>query len=180
MSKKIDIKITCSNCHINYTATVFRTIWGEHEENRNLVMSDKINIVSCPSCNHRFKVPIALMYVDIKKQFAVWWEPVYDAQIDKDMIGYAQMFGEGNFYQKAPRITDWEEFKNVISKYYSGELKANPMKVSPKQQEAFAGLMNGMLKDLKKQEKKKRGCLGSLIFLFLFIGSISFLVFSLL
>jgi transcription elongation factor Elf1 len=173
MSKRIELKITCPNCNTEYQVTVFRTIWGEHEENRNLVMTDKINVVTCPSCHHKIKVPYALMYVDIKKQFAVWWEPAYDAQIDADAIGYAKMFGEGNFYQKAPRIKDWEEFKNTINKYYSGELKANPIKVSPKQEEAFKGLMEGMLKDLKKQNKKKSGCLVMFAFLLIIIATIS-------
>lgn len=32
------------------------------------------------------------------------------------------MFGVNSFYAKAPRIEDWNEFKNTIMKYYSGEL----------------------------------------------------------
>ena len=180
MSKRVDLKITCSDCSIEYDTTVYRTIWGEYEENKNLVMSDKINIVSCPTCHHKIKVPTALMYVDVKKQFAVWWEPTYDSQIDNDAISYAQMFGEGNFYQKAPRIADWDEFKETINKFYTGELKANPVKVSPKQEEAFKGVMEGMLKDLKKQNKKKSGCMVSLIFMFLIISSLSYVAFGLL
>ena len=131
-------------------------------------MNDQINVVNCPRCNTKYKVPSALMYVDIKKQFAVWWEPIYDDQIDIDSSAYGQMFGEGNFYQKAPRISDWNEFKNTINKFYRGELNANPIEVSPEQKKMFEGAAKKVLKDLEKQNKK--GC--SLIFL-LIIGSVN-------
>ncbi len=111
------------------------------------------------------------MYVDVKKQFAVWWEPVSDSQIDQDAIGYAKMFGEGNFYHTAPRIKNWEEFKRTVRRYDSGELKANPIKINQQQQEAFKGVMKGMLKDMKKENKKNSGCLGVFLFLFLLFGT---------
>jgi hypothetical protein len=170
MSKRIEANITCPNCGNQFPFTLFRTIWGEYDENKELVLSDQINVAICPSCKSRTKIEYPFMYVDVKKQFAVWWEPVNDPQIDQDAIGYAKMFGEGNFYHKAPRIKNWEEFKRIVRRYDSGELKANPIKISQQQQEEFTGMMKGMLKDMKKQNKKNSGCLSIFVFIFLLIG----------
>ena len=85
-------------------------------------MNDDVNVCSCPHCHYSFKAPYPFMYVDVNVGFAVWWEPIHDAGIDSDAVSYARMFGANSFYAKAPRIEDWNEFKDTIMKYYSGEL----------------------------------------------------------
>jgi transcription elongation factor Elf1 len=175
MSKRIEATITCPKCSFQFNYTLFRTIWGEHEANKNLVLSDKINVATCPSCGTSTKLQYPFMYVDVDKKFAVWWEPYYDAQIDSDSVQYAKMFGEGNFYHKAPRIKDWHEFKSTVLKYDSGELKANPLQISNDQKQAFEGALKGMIKDLEKKNKKNSGCLGVFVFL---IGLSSLIVYG--
>ena len=100
------------------------------------------------------------MYVDIRENFAVWWEPLYDPSVDKDTEGFARIFGERSFYATAPRVQDWEEFKQTINRYYSGELVGGPIEK-----------MN-----LGIGSNKKGGCLG--VLLLLFLSSISFYLFS--
>jgi hypothetical protein len=168
--------MTCPHCGNQFKTTVFRSIWGEHTENRNLVMSDQINVVICPNCNRRTKVPIALMYVDINKQFAVWWEPIPDPQIDSELIEYGKMFGQGNFYQTAPRIRDWEEFKETIRKFETGILRANPIRISQQQQQAFQGAMRNMARDIKKKNRQNSGCLFSLMLLSVIFSAILFII----
>lgn len=122
MSKLVDATITCPQCGKEYPVKLFRTLWGEHKELRDKVMNDEVNICTCPHCNYSFKAPFPFMYVDVHAGFAVWWEPVHDAGIDSDATGYARMFGESSYYATAPRIADWQEFKETISKYYRGDL----------------------------------------------------------
>ena len=88
MSKLVKIAIECPKCSHQYTGDFFRTIWGEHESNRNMVMEDRINIAKCPSCGHQFHLPLAMMYVDVQKGFAVWWEPSHDPGVDSDSASY--------------------------------------------------------------------------------------------
>lgn len=154
MSKRLDIEVNCPHCGQKYKATVFRTIWGEYEENRNMVINDNINIVSCPQCHFSFHAPLAMMYVDVKKNFAVWWEPYYDSSIDSDSAGYSKIFGERSYYATAPRISDWEEFKDTINKYYKGELVGGPIEKMDFQ-------------SLGKSKAKNNGCLGIMFLLIL-------------
>lgn len=100
MSKLVKIAIECPKCSHQYTGDFFRTIWGENEANRSMVMEDRINIAKCPSCGHQFHLPLAMMYVDVQKGFAVWWEPNHDPGIDSDSASYAKMFGVNSFMQK--------------------------------------------------------------------------------
>lgn len=89
-------------------------------------MSDKINVAKCPSCGDSTKLVFPFIYTNAKQHFAVWWEPEYDPQIDKDSAGYAGMLGEGNYLATAPRIRAWDEFKETILKFERGELKGKP------------------------------------------------------
>ena len=175
MSKRIEATITCPKCSFQFNYTLYRTIWGEHESNKNLVLSDKINVATCSSCNASTKLEYPFMYVDVVKQFAVWWEPYHDEQIDSDSVQYAKMFGEGNFYHKAPRIVDWQEFKKTVLRYDSGELKANPLKISGQQKQDFEGALKGMVKNLENKNKKNSGCMGTVVFV---IGISALIIYS--
>lgn len=107
------------------------------------------------------------MYTNATQQFAVWWEPEFDHQIGKDSEGYVQMMGAGNYLAAAPRIKDWNEFKNTILKFERGELKAKPATISKEMDDQ----MQGFIKHLQNQNKKKSsGCLG-VVLLFVVLGS---------
>lgn len=169
MSKRLEAKITCPSCGNQFDFTLYRTIWGEYPENRELVMSNKINVATCPRCTKQTKLPFPFMYTNAEQQFAVWWEPEFDAQIGKDSEGYVQMMGPGNYLAAAPRIKDWNEFKQTIIKFESGELKAKPAVISQEMNDQ----MQGFLKHLQNQNKKKNtGCLGIFVLLLGFGASV--------
>ncbi len=129
MSKIVNIQIECPQCEKQYVAKIFRTLWGDgcNADNFETRLKDSTNVVTCPHCGHSFRLPLSLMYVDVQKGFAVWWEPQPDAGIDADSQSYAAMFGADSYYAKAPRVKDWDEFKQTIRRYYTGELKAKPI-----------------------------------------------------
>jgi len=171
MSQRIKAKITCPRCNHRFDFNLYRSIWGEYPENRKLVMSDEINVATCPSCGTSTKLPFPFLYTHTPKpSFAVWWEPEYDSQIDSDSEGYIKTLGEGNYLATAPRITDWNDFKKTILKYECGELKAKEAVPS----EELRSQVQGFLKHIqeKNKEKQKSGCLGVLILLLFFISSI--------
>ncbi len=133
MSKQVEVTITCPNCSTNFKTTLYRTIWGEYPENRNLVMNDQINTVKCTSCHVAIKIPMPFMYTNKEKNFAVWWEPHYDPQIDNDINVYKQTTGPDSYFSTAPRIADWQAFKETIKKFETGVLKGKaPQKMDMK------------------------------------------------
>lgn len=156
MSKRIEAKITCAYCESKFDFTLYRSIWGEYPENRELVMTDKINVAVCPSCNRATKLQYPFIYTNTKQLFAVWWEPVSDPQIDSDSEGYARMLGERNYLAAAPRIKDWNEFKNTILKFEKGELKGKVGAISGE----MGDQMEGFLNHLKNENKRNSGCMG--------------------
>lgn len=156
MSKRIEAKITCPNCQNQFDYTLFRSIWGEYPANRELVMKDKINVAICNQCGIATKLNYPFIYTNAKHCFAVWWEPVYDNQIDSDAQGYSLILGKGNYLATAPRIKSWEQFKNTIIQFENGELKGQPAQ------------MEGFVKSIEEKNKKGKGCLG--VFLALIIA----------
>ncbi len=175
MSKRVDAKITCPSCDHQFDFSLYRSIWGEYPENRELVMSDKINVATCPSCRKSTKLTFPFIYTNAKQFFAVWWEPHYDPQIDEDSKGYSKMLGQGNYLSTAPRIKEWTEFKQTILKFENGTSKGNPGVASNEMKEQ----MEGFLKHFqdKNTKKGKSGCLG-VILLFLSLSTSILLLFS--
>jgi predicted RNA-binding Zn-ribbon protein involved in translation (DUF1610 family) len=169
MSKRIEANITCPNCGNQFPFTLFRSIWGEYPENRELVMTDRINVATCSSCNKSIKLPYPFFYTNAKQFFAVWWEPEYDSQIDKDAMGYSKMLGSENYLAAAPRIKDWNEFKETILRFEKGELRGKLGVIGKQMQDQ----MEGFPKNLTEQNKKKQnnGCFGMLIILIMLSGT---------
>lgn len=129
MSRLVEFGIECPKCKQYYQTKVWRTLWGDGCTASDFTsrLKDDTNVVTCPHCGHSFRLPLGMMYVDCKAGFAVWYEPQPDPGIDNDARQYAAMFGPDSYYAKAPRIKDWDEFKRTIYRYYTGELKANPV-----------------------------------------------------
>ena len=123
MSKKLEANITCPHCGHVFKMELYRSIWGEYPENRELVLSDKINVAHCPHCHRDTKLQFSLLYTNTPKNIAVWWEPEFDPQVEADAKGYRQI-APGSHLANAPRIRDWNEFKNKI-KELEGDEKAS-------------------------------------------------------
>lgn len=115
MSKLIDVAVKCSTCGYKFEAQLYRSLWIEHEKYRDLVLDDHANLITCPSCKTSHRANFSLLCTNVKKQFAVWYEPTHDAQIDKDIALYSAQFGKNSFYATAPRIKNWNAFKEKLT-----------------------------------------------------------------
>jgi hypothetical protein len=132
MSKTYEIQEECPACKFPFEFTMFRTIWGELPENRELVMSDSVNVATCKACGLKITIVAPLFYTNSENMFAVWWEPNPDPQIDADRDLYALLGGANCYLANAPRIKDWIEFKDAILKFERGELKGGSPLFTPK------------------------------------------------
>ena len=83
-------------------------------------------IVPLVDCKLRSDVSFSLLATNVNRNIAVWFEPHPDPQVDQDKSNYEATFGPGNFYAAAPRVSDWEEFKETILKFERGELVGKP------------------------------------------------------
>jgi hypothetical protein len=90
------------------------------------VFEDRVNVVECKKCKSITDVPFSLLATNVKEHFAVWYEPFPDPAVDNDKAMYEAVNGPGNFYSEAPRLDDWNEFKNTILKFERGELVGKP------------------------------------------------------
>ena len=168
MSKRIEFDIACPKCNNHYNTTLFRSIWGEYPDNRELVISDKINVGTCPNCSFSFKIPLPFIYTNAKQFFAVWWEPRYDPQIDEDSKGYSKMLGPDSYLATARRIQDWTEFKHTIIKFERGELKGQPPVIGKEMQDQFKGFVKHL--ENTASPKQGSGCMVVLLFFFSLTG----------
>lgn len=178
MSQLVDVTVSCPNCGNSYSGKLFRTVWGEHESLRSSVMNDEINILECPHCHYSFHAPMAMLYVDAVKKFAVWWEPSYDAQIDEFTAEFSRMLGPENYYVKAPRIADWCAFKEIVNKYYRGELKGQSDEVSHGQNQTMGNMSGDLTKSDHTKKTSQSGCFSSVALLVIFVSLVTMTMFA--
>ncbi len=114
MSKQLAAQIRCPNCEHQFEATLYRSIWIEYPENRKLIFDDKINVVTCPACKSKTRLQFSFLCTNVREQIAVWYEPYPDPDVEKDAQLFAKRYGPRNFYATAPRIRDWNAFKEKI------------------------------------------------------------------
>jgi hypothetical protein len=125
MSKRISITFTCPQCKKVTEEEIFRTIWGEKPDNRDLVFSDKVNRITCSGCGQVSFINTSLMYTNVELRFAVWYEPRPDPHIDAEIPAHNEFAARNpgaSYLAKAPRVRDWNEFKAMIEKFEKGEL----------------------------------------------------------
>ena len=150
MSKTYDGDVECPRCGKEQIFQFFRTLWIEDPDNRALIFDDRLHLFVCRHCGQKVHIDTSFLVTNVPGHFSVWYEPHPDPVIDEETVGYAAMFGEDSFYANAPRIADWEEFKETIEKFERGELVGNPatkMDLSA----AFATL------GLNREPREKRG-----------------------
>jgi len=111
-------------------------------------------VATCPYCGTMTKLSYPFIYTNAKQLFAVWWEPYYDPQIDKDKVGYEKMLGKGDYLATAPRVKDWNEFKQTIIQFEKSNLKANP-----------ANIGSDIRNNKNDFLKEKKGCFSFLVLL---------------
>jgi len=148
MSKRVGAHIQCGDCGHKFNVSLYRSIWIEEPANRELIFSDQINRFDCPSCRNRIDTEFAFLATNAKKNIAVWFEPSHDANIDKDAAGYAKMMGQNSFLAKAPRISDWEKFKQTILEF---ERRGGGTGLSPKVSGEFGKSISNFIRQLRKK-----------------------------
>lgn len=155
MSKKIPAEIQCPSCRSKFNVELYRSIWIEDDENRNLIFNDEINAVTCPSCNVCTKLKFPFLCTNVKKGIAVWYEPYHDAEIDKDIALYKAKMGKDSFYATAPRVQDWEEFKKKIVELEGKSKNGGKAQVSEDMTAYFSGFIDQIAKDNRKRKYPK-------------------------
>ena len=148
MSKKLDASIKCPNCGHEQKMSLFRSIWAEYDENRILILEDKINLFRCGKCKHEERLEFPFLCTNTEKGVAIWYEPYHDPQIDEDAESYSKHMGKDSFYAKAPRIADWETFKaKFLEMDAAGPQHGQEVKRSKETQDNFNGFVNALKKD---------------------------------
>jgi hypothetical protein len=117
MSKQVGAHIKCPSCGTETEFFLYRSLWIEAPENRKMVFEDRVNLFVCPSCGRSEQTKFPFLCTNTKLGFAVWYEPYHDEAIDRDIEDYKKNIGPNSFYATAPRVQDWQEFKNKIVEF---------------------------------------------------------------
>lgn len=99
-------------------------------------------MVACPACKIETKLSISLLCTDVKEHIAVWYEPYPDPVVEQDVLLYAKHFGAQSFYATAPRIRDWNAFKEKIVELEQRTGIKPAGELSPEMTEKMHGFVN--------------------------------------
>ena len=135
MGKKIGASVTCPQCEHKFSTQLYRTIWVEDASNREMVLNDQVNAVTCPKCDFHQRLEFPFLCTNVRQGFALWYEPYPDSEIDKDIYNYRKLFGNNHFYSKAPRIKNWDDFKKKLL-----EMESSAQETIPKIEKAIPSM----------------------------------------
>ena len=127
MSQKVKMIFECPSCKTEFSAEIFKTLWIEFPENRELVFKNSVNLVTCTGCGSPIKIETPLLCTNIKMNFAVWYDPRHDEHVTEEIRKYVKVLGADTYFATAPRIPDWEDFKSTLLKYEQGVIVNKPL-----------------------------------------------------
>jgi len=68
--------IRCPRCSDEFDVELWDSVnVADRPSARDEVMSNRLNVVTCPTCELSFRVDKSVLYLDPSRGFAVWWAP---------------------------------------------------------------------------------------------------------
>lgn len=157
MSKKIEASVKCSKCAHTFNVSLYRSLWLEYPENLELVKTNKLNRFECPQCRYENQIPFSCLCVNAKKGIAVWYEPFPDKYIDEDIENYRKSMGASSFYARAPRIHEWNKFRDEVVRLMEIKAERDPLIIAADKKEVrdfFGSSIQQMLEIERKIQKE--------------------------
>lgn len=114
MSRLVKYDIPCPQCKELGEHQLFHSVNTEIDNIVHLILTDKINFVTCKICGNTFHVKTGLLFNNIKKMYAIYYNPISFETNERESNAIKKMMGE-NFYLANPtRFKDWNSFKNEV------------------------------------------------------------------
>jgi hypothetical protein len=154
MSKQVEASLKCPKCGTEHNTKLYRSLWIENPSNRSMVFDDRVNVFECSECKFSERLTFSLLCTNSEKGFAVWYEPVPDPDVDKDVADYKQHMGSTSYFARAPRIRDWEEFKGTIV-----DLEHSLATPNVEVSEEMNAALGQFVGEIAKEQKKEKGLL---------------------
>jgi len=127
MSAQQETAVKCPSCGEIIKTKIYKSIWGEYPGNRRFIYDDKINLIYCNNCHNKVFVQTTLLYNNVEKLLAAWYEPISDdTYIISHNEGLKRMLGNNaDYIIKAVRFKNWNDFKNYIKEKEKDSEKAD-------------------------------------------------------
>ena len=108
--------IPCPECKIPSEQQVFHSINTSIVNAALRIINDEINFVLCPNYGIKFQVKTNLLFNNMEKSYAVYYNPESFDTIDEECKNLNKMLGK-NFYLANPvKYTEWDLFKDEIKR----------------------------------------------------------------
>jgi hypothetical protein len=116
MSKSVSYNIPCPECKEFGEYQIFHSVNTNLFDVISKLLNDKINFVKCEHCGNIFHVKTGLLFNNMEKMYAIYYNPDSFELNEKESIDIKRMLGD-NFYLANPsRFKDWELFKKELKR----------------------------------------------------------------
>ncbi|WP_396188047.1 CpXC domain-containing protein [Flavobacterium sp.] len=116
MSRLVTYNIPCPKCKEYGNYQIFHSVNTNIEGIVNKLLHDKINFVQCEHCTNIFHIKTGLLFNNMEKMYAIYYNPDSFEQNEKESVDIKRMLGD-NFYLANPsRFKDWELFKQELKR----------------------------------------------------------------
>jgi predicted amidophosphoribosyltransferase len=114
MSKIQSYDIPCPECKIPSNHNIFHSINTSFDNAVFKILNDEINFVECPHCFNRFQVKTGLLFNNMIRMYAVYYNPRSFESMEQEEQGLKKMLGNNFYLSNSSKFYDWELFKDHI------------------------------------------------------------------
>ena len=127
MSLAIPVYNVCKVCGNSFEAMAHGMLNHALETDRKLLQNDNFNMVVCPHCGERSRLPMSVL----SQSARVWYKPTTQTDVFYDDI--TVVLEQGESFKDLKVVKTWNQFVKKIS-----EVHIDPKAVEPKKAELIA------------------------------------------
>lgn len=116
MSQTKYLEFTCPNCNKLGNGNFYTSINTNEPEAIHLILEDKINRVNCKNCDFQFTIIKSFLFNNIKKGYALYYNPIDLKSIDKSNESIKKILGEDHYMLNPIKFSNWKDFQNELYK----------------------------------------------------------------
>jgi len=116
MSQLVKHDIVCPKCKEISQQSIFHSVNTIIDNVAIKLFNDEINFVTCNDCGNKFQVKTSLLFNNMEKHYALYYNPISFENIDLECIGMKNMLGENHYLTNPTKFKDWELFKKEIKR----------------------------------------------------------------
>jgi len=116
MSKVQTYSIPCPKCKMTSEQIVFHSINTTINNVVLKLINNEINFAHCPHCDNNFQIKTGILFNNMEKSYAIYYNPSSFDLIDKESKNLKRMLGDSYYLGNPLKFDNWNTFIDEVKR----------------------------------------------------------------